>query len=60
MEASSYWSSYLIQMLAVQFAIAYARPELVADYQSKANEYLDLHFAAIDKHLENLEAFRNG
>lgn len=60
MEAASYWSSYMIQMLAAQFALAYEKDDLAIEYRNKANAYFDQHFEAIDRHLDNLREYNNG
>lgn len=58
--SESYWSSYMLQMLAVKCARLSGRHELAAEYLEIAKEYIDLHFEAIDKHLNDLTEFNNG
>jgi len=55
-----YWSAYLMQMLAVQCAQLHGQDALVDEYMLKANEYIDLHFDAIETHMNNLREFNNG
>lgn len=60
MEASFYWSAYLMQMLAIGVADAHGKTALVAEYTERAREYLDKHFEAIDRHMDKLREHNNG
>lgn len=60
MEASFYWSAYMMQMLAIDVADASGRHDLVPEYTALSRDYIDKHFEAIDRHLNNLREFYNG
>ena len=60
MEASFYWSAYMLQMLAISVAQENGRDDLVAEYTDLARDYIDKHFEAIDRHMDKLREFYNG
>lgn len=60
MEASFYWSAYMLQMLALGVAQANGRDDLVIEYADLARDYIDKHFEAVDRHMEKLSEHYNG
>lgn len=60
MEASFYWSAYMLQMVALGVASDHGRDDLVAEYTDLARDYIDKHFEAIDRHIDKLREYYNG